>query len=205
MELLRVKQENWLWQSQVKELEMRLDNLTANKQPQFVQTYFADELFSSLSSIVLSEPAQSLIREIVPKLKETEKTIIVASHCNNVTIPSELQSQYSSISELSLAKAKAVANLLASWGIPKERFICIGYNHKPNKTTEASLVFSDQLTRLEFRNIDSGISTFSRSDTVVIDSILASKDIYHHSRPTTENNIGTVPISNQRIEIIVIP
>lgn len=205
MELLRVKQENWLWQSQVKEQEMRLNNLTANKQPQFVQTYIWDELFPNPSSIVLTEPAQSLIREIVPKLKETEKKIIVASHCDDVTIPPELQSQYPSISELSLAKAKAVANFLASWGIPKERFICIGYNHKPNKTTEASLVFFDQFTRLEFRNVDSEISTFSQSNTVVIDSILASKDIYLHSRLTTENNIGTVQVSNQRIEIIVIP
>ncbi|MCX7785461.1 MAG: OmpA family protein [candidate division WOR-3 bacterium] len=128
-ELIKIKQENLLWQSQIKELEGKLARLSTTKEPIFKQTYLWDELFAGPASFSLTQPAQVMLKEIVPRLQELEGEIIIAGHCDNTAIPPELQSKYNSVRELSFAKALAVLNCLESWGIAKERLVCIGYGN----------------------------------------------------------------------------
>ena len=123
----RLINENMMWQTQVKELQNKLNNTDVGQQPLFSQTFLWDDLFTEPASFTLTEPAQLILKEIIPKLQETANEIIIAGYCDNQPILPELKKSYPTDLELSFAKAIVVVNTLQSWGIAKERLVCIGY------------------------------------------------------------------------------
>ena len=123
----RLFNENLMWQTQVKELQNKMNNTDVGQQPLFSQTFLWDDLFTEPASFALTEPAQLMLKEIIPKLQETTNEIIIAGHCDNQPILPELKKSYPTDLELSFAKAMVVVNTLQSWGIAKERLVCIGY------------------------------------------------------------------------------
>ncbi len=123
----RLVNENLMWQTQVKELQNKLNSTGASQQPLFSQTFLWDDLFPEPTSFTLTEPAQLMLKEIIPSLQETSDEIIVAGHSDNQPVLPELKKSYTTDRELSFAKAMAVVNFLQSWGIKRERLTCIGY------------------------------------------------------------------------------
>jgi len=121
----RLTNENLMWQNQVKELQDKLNSTVL--EPLYTQTLLWDDLFSEPTSFTLTEPAQLIIKEIIPKLNETNHEIIVAGYVDNQSVPYELIKTYPTDRELSFAKAMVVVNFLQSWGISKDRLTCIGY------------------------------------------------------------------------------
>lgn len=115
----RLVNENLMWQTQVKELENKLNSSSSNPRPIFSQIFLWDDLFSESTSFTLTEPAQLILKEIIPNLQETTNEIIVAGHSDNQTILPELKNSFATDRELSFAKAMAVVNFLQSWGIKK--------------------------------------------------------------------------------------
>jgi flagellar motor protein MotB len=130
----RLTNENLMWQNQVKELEDKLNSTVL--EPLYTQTLLWDDLFSEPASFTLTEPAQLILKDMIPKLNETNNEIIVAGYADNQSVPYELIKTYPTDRELSYAKAMVVVNFLQSWGISKDRLICIGYGAtKPVDTT----------------------------------------------------------------------
>jgi outer membrane protein OmpA-like peptidoglycan-associated protein len=130
----RLNNENVMWQNQVKELQDKLNSTVL--EPLYSQTFLWDDLFSEPTNFTLTEPAQLIIKEIVPKLNETNHEIIVAGYSDIQTVPNELIKTYPTDRELSFAKAMVVVNYLETQGISKDRLTCIGYGTtKPVDTT----------------------------------------------------------------------
>jgi flagellar motor protein MotB len=121
----RLTNENLMWQNQVKELEDKLNSTVL--EPLYTQTLLWDDLFSEPASFTLTEPAQLILKDMIPKLNETNNEIIVAGFSDSQTVPDELVKTYPTDRELSYAKAMVVVNFLQSWGISKDRLTCIGY------------------------------------------------------------------------------
>jgi flagellar motor protein MotB len=124
---IRVTNENKMWQTQVKELQERINKADSSQAFLYTQSYLWDDLFSDGASLNLAEAGQVMLKEIVPKLQETTAEIIIAGHCDQQALLPELKKSYASERELSFAKAMAVLNFLKSWGINEERLVCIGY------------------------------------------------------------------------------
>lgn len=122
-EFARSVNENLMWQAQVKELENRLNQTSEYLTPVFTQVYQWDDLFENTHSLNLTEPAKVILREIISKLQETRGDIIIAGHSDNQVV----SDKYPTDRQISFAKAVAVADYLQSWGISKERLVCIGY------------------------------------------------------------------------------
>jgi outer membrane protein OmpA-like peptidoglycan-associated protein len=132
----RLVNENLMWQTQVKDLQSKLNGVDSGLQPSFSQTFLWDDLFAELgdaefgsapSGFTLTEPAQLILKEIIPDLQATTNEIIVAGHSDNQPILPELKKTFATDRELSYAKAMVIVNTLQSWGIKKERLVCIGY------------------------------------------------------------------------------
>lgn len=136
-EHFKLTNENLMWQAQVKELENKLNQTSETLTPVFSQTYQWDDLFENINSVNLTEPAKLMLREIVSKLQETRGDIIIAGHSDNQVV----SDKYPNDRQFSFAKAVAVADYLQSWGISKDRLVCIGYgSSRPvdnNNTPEA--------------------------------------------------------------------
>lgn len=140
-EHFRVTEENKMWQGQVRELQNRINQSDSSQQPVYTKSFLWDELFSDALSFNLTEPAQVILKEIVSRLSETSESdynfyqrpyrskgdIIIAGHCDNELVPNELKKSYPTDRDLSFAKAMAVLNFLQSWGVERERLVCIGY------------------------------------------------------------------------------
>jgi flagellar motor protein MotB len=126
-EYFKITNENLMWQAQVKELENKLNETSGNLIPIFSQTYLWNDLFESTNSLDLTEPAKSMLKEIVTKLQETSGDIIIAGHSDNQPVADELKYKYPTDRQFSFAKAIAVASYLQSWGINNQRLVCIGY------------------------------------------------------------------------------
>ena len=130
----RLTNENLMWQNQVKELEDKSNSTVL--EPLYTQTFLWDDLFSEPTSFTLTEPAQLILKDMIPKLNETNNEIMVAGFSDSQTVPYELVKTYPTDRELSYAKAMVVVNFLQSWGISKDRLTCIGYGAtKPVDTT----------------------------------------------------------------------
>lgn len=123
----RLANENLMWQSQIKDLQNKLNGVSSSLQPTYSQTFLWDDLFTEPTSFTLTEPSQLILKEIIPNLQATSNEIIVAGHSDNSPIIPELKKNYPTDRELSFAKAMAVVNLLESWGIAKDRITVIGY------------------------------------------------------------------------------
>ena len=123
----RITNENLMWQTQVKDLQSKLNGVDSGLQPSFSQTFSWDVLFSEPTGFTLTEPAQLILKEIIPDLQATTNEIIVAGHSDNQPILPELKKTFTTDRELSFAKAMVIVNTLQSWGIKKERLVCIGY------------------------------------------------------------------------------
>lgn len=146
-ELIRLQNENKMWQNQIKELQNRL---VAEKESSLVliQSYSWDELFVEITSFNLTEPAQVMLKELIPRLQQSSGEILINSYCPKQTLPSELKSRYSNERELSFAKALAVLNFLASWGVNDEQLVAIGYGaSRPRVITNNQS--SDNKARIE--------------------------------------------------------
>ncbi|MBS4014984.1 MAG: OmpA family protein [Candidatus Latescibacteria bacterium] len=123
----RMSNENKMWQAQVKELQNRINRTDSSQAPLYSQSFLWEDLFGDGLSFNLTEPAQVMLKEIVPKLQETTGEVIIAGHCDKQALVPELKSGYATERELSYAKAMAVLNFLKSWGISDERLVCVGY------------------------------------------------------------------------------
>lgn len=138
VEHARIMKENEMWQKQVKELQERLAVADSLRQPSYMQTFLWDDLFSDALGFNLTEPAQVMLKEILPKLQETSNEIVIAGHCDKQALVPDLQGAFRSARELSFAKAMVVANFLKSWGVPDERIVCIGYGQtRPDSTVDS--------------------------------------------------------------------
>ncbi|MEO0077276.1 MAG: hypothetical protein ABIK19_06385, partial [candidate division WOR-3 bacterium] len=85
----RLADENLMWQNQIKELQNKL-NVTDTAKTFLSQTFLWDDLFLEPTSFTLSEPAQIIIKDLIPTLQSTNKPIIVAGHSDNQPILPEL-------------------------------------------------------------------------------------------------------------------
>jgi flagellar motor protein MotB len=138
-ERTKVNNEILMWQTQVKDLEEKLNYTTTSQQPIFSQTFLWDDLFADPTSFTLTEPAQVILKEIITRLQQTAGEIIVAGHYDNSPVIPELKKMYPTDRELTFAKAMAVVNFLQSWGVKKERLVCIGYGStRPIETNDTS-------------------------------------------------------------------
>ncbi|MCX8015503.1 MAG: OmpA family protein, partial [candidate division WOR-3 bacterium] len=126
VERKKLAEENLMWQNQLKELQSKL-NTADTTQVLFSQTFLWDDLFLEPNSFTISEPAQVILKDLIPTLQATDKAIIVAGHSDNQPISPELKKTYPTDRELSFAKAMAVVKFLEAQGIKKERIVCIGY------------------------------------------------------------------------------
>lgn len=149
VENMRIRNENEMWQQQVKELQTRLSQADSIRQPVYSQTLLWDDLFSDATSFNLTEPAQVILKEIVPKLQETSGEIIIAGYCDKQALMNELISTYRTERELAFAKAMVVLNFLKNWGVRNDRLVCIGYGQIKPLSSSDTIAQSIKERRIE--------------------------------------------------------
>lgn len=87
----------------------------------------------------LNKSGETIIRKIVPDLKQGNYQIIVSGFTDDVAISDALRDRYPSNWELAAARAASVVRLLEEEGVPPERMVATSYGeYKPVASNETA-------------------------------------------------------------------
>lgn len=130
--IIKISDENLLWQSEVQELKEKLMEYERGKE-KLVYSFEFKELFLNEVSDSLSPIGEAKLKAIIPSLKESNKKVAIIFYGEDIEFPTQIKKRYLSAYHYGFQKAVAVFNYLISMGFLKDKLLIINDCEKKNK------------------------------------------------------------------------
>ncbi|MCS7249608.1 MAG: hypothetical protein N2323_04420 [candidate division WOR-3 bacterium] len=130
--IVRISDENILWQKEVQELKERLREYEEEKE-KLVYSFEFKELFLSETSDSLSPVGEAKLKAIIPSLKERDKKVAIIFYGEDIEFPTQIKKRYLTAYHYGFQKAVAVFNYLVNMGFLKDKLLIINDCEKKNK------------------------------------------------------------------------
>ncbi|MBN2537083.1 OmpA family protein [candidate division WOR-3 bacterium] len=117
------RRETRMWTQEVQGLHDSLARLQQPDETMFFKVLTDEELFSRPGGLDLSEAGRQALQDCIVELQSLTGVIEVTGHTDNTPVPAGLVERLPTNWEYGAAKAAAVVQALAGWGIPARRLM----------------------------------------------------------------------------------
>ncbi|MEO0097897.1 MAG: hypothetical protein ABIK78_07380 [candidate division WOR-3 bacterium] len=130
--IVRISDENLLWQKEIQELKERLSEYEGGKE-KLAYAFEFNELFLTETSDSLSPVGEAKLKAIIPTLKESNKKVAIVFYGEDIELGSKIKGRSLATYHFGFQKALAVFNYLINMGFLKDNLLIINDCEKKNK------------------------------------------------------------------------
>lgn len=117
------QRETRMWTHEVQTLQDSLGRFQAPDETMYFRAFTDEELFTRPGGLELSEAGRQALQDCITELQALPGIIEVTGHTDNGAVPTDLADRLPTNWEYGAAKAAAVVQALAGWGIPAHRLM----------------------------------------------------------------------------------